>query len=211
MALKDIQTNKNDIQEYLLLIAKVPEKVDKIDIDIKKELLIDIEKRIICILNTVNYRLIDCSNETFEYAALNTFQIFNYYELKNLKFLIENSIEQSRVNTENKDLLAIGPEAPKNGYLGYPTNENANRLFDYLIEYYRPGEKTSVKYVNILHYLKKDAKKDLYIFNVKQLDFKQLIISKIGIEIKKFEISEQYSEVEKHILNSLETSFRKKK
>lgn len=44
MALKDIQTNKNELQEYLLLIAKVPEKVNKIDIDIKKELIIDIDK-----------------------------------------------------------------------------------------------------------------------------------------------------------------------
>lgn len=109
----------------------------------------------------------------------------------------------------NKLNVTATPEANDNNYLGYPTNENANKLFDYLNEYYRPNENTKVKYVNILQYLKKDANKDLYIFNIKQLDFKDMIKSKFGIEIKKFEISEQYYEVEKPILNSLETSFRK--
>lgn len=102
----------------------------------------------------------------------------------------------------------VTPGEPENIYLGQPTNETANKLFDYLIEHYRPNEKTSVKYVNILQYLKKDANKDLYIFNVRQKDFKQMIKSKIGIEILKFQISEKYKEVEKPILNSLETSFR---
>jgi hypothetical protein len=103
----------------------------------------------------------------------------------------------------------VTPEAIESGYLGYPTNENANKLFDYLNEYYRPNENTKVKYVNILQYLKKDANKDFYIFKIKQADFKDMIKLRFGIEIKKFEISEQYNEVEKPILNSLETSFRK--
>lgn len=79
----------------------------------------------------------------------------------------------------------------------------------YLNKYYRPNEKTVIKYVNILYYLKNDANKDLYIFNIKQNDFKQMVNSKVGIEIKKFEKSERYYEVEKPILNSLEISFRK--
>lgn len=121
MALKDIQTNKSDLQEYLLLIAKVPEKVNKIDIDIKKELLIDIDNRISSILETI-YGLININqnynypesylpDKIFDYWALNVNQLFNYNELKNLKFLIESSIEQSKVNTETKDQEAKEPEA----------------------------------------------------------------------------------------------------
>lgn len=102
----------------------------------------------------------------------------------------------------------VTPGLFQSDYLGYPTNESANKLFDYLINYYRPNEKTSVKYVNILEYLKKDANKDLYIFNIKQLDFKDIVKSKVGIDIKKFAISERYNDVEKPILNSLEASFR---
>lgn len=107
--------------------------------------------------------------------------------------------------------ITATPGEPENIYLGQPINEPANKLFDFLIEYYRPNEKTSVKYVNILQYLKYDANKDFYIFNIKQKDFKQMIKSKVGIEILKFQISEQYKEVEKPILNSLETTFRNEK
>lgn len=103
MALKDIQTNRNQLQEYLELIFKVPEKLDKIEIDIKKELLIEIEKRIYSILNTINSRLIACPNETFEFAALNTFQLFNYYELLDLKEKIIDSLKPIEAITKQKD------------------------------------------------------------------------------------------------------------
>jgi hypothetical protein len=99
----------------------------------------------------------------------------------------------------------------ENNYLGQPTNDAANELFEYFIQYYRPEEKSSIKFINILHYLKNDANKDLYIFKVEQSDFKKIIQAKIGIEIRKFAKSERYIEVEKPILNSLERSFHKNK
>ncbi|MFA9191361.1 hypothetical protein AAGV28_08280 [Flavobacterium sp. FZUC8N2.13] len=124
MALKDIQTNKNDIQEYLLLISKVPEKVNKIDIDIKKELLIDIDNRIgaitgtICemIANNPNYNYPENypPDKLFDYWASRVSQLFNYNELKSLKFWIESSITGNSINNiriknyENEVWFVVG-------------------------------------------------------------------------------------------------------
>jgi len=108
------------------------------------------------------------------------------------------------------------PEAPElnnisttEKYLGQPTNEKANDFFDFLIEYYRPEEKTQIKYVNILHFLKNDADKKHFIFRVKQKEYKILVTEKTGIEIKKFAKSERYNEDEKSIFHSLENTFLK--
>lgn len=112
------------------------------------------------------------------------------------------------INSEKNDLDRTSNSS---NYLGQASNEKANELFDFLIQYYRPDEKTSVKFVNILHYLKNDVNKELYIFNVKQPDFMKMIKIKVNIEIKKFAKSGRYNEDEKPILNTLESSFRKKK
>lgn len=98
----------------------------------------------------------------------------------------------------------------ENMYLGQASNENANMLLSFLIEYYRPDEKTSVKFVNILHFLKNDANKDLFIFKVKQPEFKKMIQEKEGVEIKKFAKSEKYNVDEKPIFYKLESTFTKK-
>lgn len=114
-------------------------------------------------------------------------------------------------NLEKGEEGLSNARASKNNYLGQPTNEAANQLFEYFMQYYRPDEKSSIKFINILHYLKNDANKDLYIFKVEQSEFKKIIQAKKGIEIKKFAKSERYIEVEKPILNSLERSFQKNK
>jgi hypothetical protein len=121
---------------------------------------------------------------------------------------IENKTDNLKINIPTIDLKNAFTSG---NYLGQPTNEKANELFDFLIQYYRPDEKTSVKFVNILHYLKNDANKDLYIFNIKQPEFKEIIQTKFKIEIKKFAKSERYHDDEKSILNTLEGSFRNKK
>ncbi|MFT5242968.1 MAG: hypothetical protein ACJA1H_001584 [Glaciecola sp.] len=106
-----------------------------------------------------------------------------------------------RNETEGK-LASLG------SYLGQPTNDLANNLFDFLILYYRPDQKTKVKYINILHYLKNDSNKELYVFNVKQVDYIKMIKEKTGIQIKKFQKSERYLAIEKPVLNALEVTFR---
>jgi hypothetical protein len=118
-------------------------------------------------------------------------------------------LEHKKVN--KKTIHILEAEAMEDVYLGQPTNDKANKLFEYLIEYYRVDEQTSVKYVNILHYLKNDVPKDLYIFNLKQVDYKEIIQTKCSIKIKKFAKSERYDDVEKPILNSLLSSFSRQK
>jgi hypothetical protein len=91
--------------------------------------------------------------------------------------------------------------------LGMPSNDIAISFFYFLINNYKPNENSKVKFVNILHYLKNDADKKHFIFNLKQEDFNDLLISTNGIKIKKFQKSERYEEVEKPILRSLESAF----
>jgi hypothetical protein len=115
------------------------------------------------------------------------------------------SLINNKLNETEDKLTSVG------SYLGQPTNDLANNLFDFLIIYYRPDEKTSVKYINILYYLKNSSNKELYIFKVKQKDYKNMIKEKTGIEIKKFQKSELYLALERPILNSLEFTFRTQK
>ena len=112
------------------------------------------------------------------------------------------------LKNETTDLKDIS--TTENNYLGQPTNENANLFFEFLCEHYRPEDKTQVKYVNILYYLKNDAEKKHFIYKVKQKDYKKLIESK-GIKISKFEKSANYEEVEKPIFYTLEKTFLKNK
>jgi hypothetical protein len=118
----------------------------------------------------------------------------------------QNTTQQRQTELASTDLSDTKTLAPK--YLGQPTNENANNFFDFLIEYYRPEETTQIKYVNILHYLKNDADKIHFIFNIKQNDYQEMIKSK-GINISKFSKSAKYEEVEKPIFYSLENTFLK--
>lgn len=140
-------------------------------------------------------------------------------KIQDFQFCIEEIIktENSKVISQynfipgSKEQNLIETTTKENSYLGQPTNDKANDLFEFLIQFYRPDEKTSVKYVNILHYLKKDSRKELYVFKVKQEDYKKIIKEKEGVLISKFQKSEKYNEEEKHILNTLETTFRNQK
>ena len=72
-------------------------------------------------------------------------------------------------------------------------------------------DKTQIKYVNILYYLKNDASKDHFIFRVKQAEYKILVEKKTGIKISKFDKSVKYPEEEKPIFHKLENTFLKNK
>lgn len=113
MALKNIQTNRIELQEYLQLILKIPEKLNKIDIDIKKELLIDIDNRIKSITKDIvnrisynpNYQYPEyyLPDKLFDYWALNVSQLFNYNELKYLENLITNNLTPLEDKPKQKD------------------------------------------------------------------------------------------------------------
>ncbi|MDR6764472.1 hypothetical protein J2Y38_004705 [Flavobacterium sp. 2755] len=141
--------------------------------------------------------------------------LFNIvYETKTLQLkdeMIRKAIDLTENEKNSKDNVSILESTLKteDTYLGQPTNTKGNQFFEFLVENYRPSQKTTVKYVNILHFLKKDADKKSFIFNLKQEEYKLLIKTRIGIEIKKFAKSERYDEVEKPILFALENSFLK--
>ena len=169
---------------------------------IKEIALIEVENDISRLLSN-NYRLLDM------FYKLNKFEEFEIKEYKGL-CLEDTPIFiklHSELYPENYDHPL--EKHTTDIFLGESINDRAIQLFEYLIENYRKNETTSVKYINILHYLKNDVNKELYIFNVSQNDFKEKIKLIANIEIKKFAKSEQYFEVERHVLNSLERRFAK--
>jgi hypothetical protein len=197
MALKDVQTNKNELQEYLLLIAKVPEKVDKIDIDIKKELLIDIDNRIssisetICglISNNKNYKYPEnyLPDKLFDYWALKVSQLFTYNELKSLKDWIESSIKQSNVNTENKELEVKEPEAININ--PYPLLFINFEVYKCFLEY---TKKHIIDFYGDYSYLKKRLEVEKLIHYHKDTDFLNIIFNKMQL-IKQYEYDSYFT------------------
>ena len=125
--------------------------------------------------------------------------------------ILENIIKGLENPKQPKTPELNNNTAPTEKYLEQPTNKKANEFFDFLIEYYRPEDKTQIKYVNILHYLKNDADKKHFIFKVKQADYKVLVEKKTGIKISKFDKSVKYPEEEKPIFHTLENTFLKTK
>lgn len=117
---------------------------------------------------------------------------------------------ENKNDVKETEAIVLNNTSIREKYLGEPTNDNANAFFDFLIEYYRPEDKTQIKYVNILYYLKNDADKIHFIFKVKQDKFRTLVQSKTGIEISKFEKSAKYIKEEKPIFHTLENTFLKK-
>ena len=169
---------------------------------IKEIALIAVENDIRRLLSK-NYNLLDM------FYKLNKFDEFEIKEYKGL-YLEDTQIFiklHSELYPESYDHSI--EKNTTDVFLGKSTNERAIGLFDYLIENYRENETTSVKYVNILHYLKNDTNKELYIFKISQKDYKEKIKLIANIEIKKFAKSEQYFEVERLILDSFERRFAK--
>jgi len=120
---------------------------------------------------------------------------FLYRELLNLK---QNEFKYSKINRLNNN----------SNYIKLRANENGIELFEYLISNYRDEECSNVKFINILHYLKYNAKKKDYIFKAKQKDYRVFVYERFKIEIKKFAKSEKYEEEEKQIFISLESDYR---
>lgn len=141
-------------------------------------------------------------DDKFQYGskAVNR-NLFGYYILY-IEFLNSRKIElETSVKASKIEERTI--------YLGESMNSPARELFEYLTSHYRSKEITNVKFINILHYLKNDTDKSLYIFKIKQREYQEIIKEKFKIDIKKFAKSEKYDEEEKHILMSIERDFTK--
>jgi hypothetical protein len=92
-------------------------------------------------------------------------------------------------------------------------NEKGFNLFLYLVENYTDKGEKKIKYINLYYYLKNelvkdDSKNKLYLFNFTQEKYKEYILNKYSIEIKKFEKAAYDFDVQKSILNALEQNFR---
>ena len=201
MALKDIQTNKNDLKEYLLLIAKVPEKVNKIDIDIKKELLIDIDNRISSITETIcglissnknyNYPEIYLPDKLFDYWALNVSQLFTYNELTYLKKLITDSIE----TLEAIEPKAININPFDKVFINY-------EVYSCFLEY---TKKHILDFYSDYSYLKKRLEHEELIHYHKDTGFLNLIFNEMQL-IKKYEYDSYFTKYDSKF-KSLKSSY----
>jgi len=174
MGANDLETSKTKLQEYLLLIFKIPEKLNKIDIDIKKELILEIEERKLSLLKTINFRLIACKHETFEYAKLNTSQLFNLYELEYLDNLIQTSIDlENKLIDENKNdhVLLSNP---------YPLIFISGEVFECFSNYI--AEKMLNEYLDY-SYLKKRMQNEKLIHKITDIDFFDFLVNKLKIKL----------------------------
>lgn len=181
------------------------------------EVLVNTTDFIITYFDKTNQkRNIDSFNKKIEFLQLIlsdkniTTQIVKKSDLLDL-FVNKVSFKQNEPQQPEPESIDLSDTTATEEYLGQSTNENANEFFDFLIQYYRSEDKTQIKYVNILHYLKNDADKKHFIFKVKQSEYKILVNEKTGIDIKKFQKSERYTEEEKPIFHKLENTFLKNK
>lgn len=209
-ATKEILENEIKIEFDKIKLSELPENYNYSKF-IKDIALIEVVKEFSRLIR-VNLRLLTMfyegnKLEEFEIREYQNLLLDDYPIFKKLHRELYPDYYMYKLENDDKGLgIQLKTEI---NYLGQPINDKASELFEFLIQYYRPDEISSVKYINILHYLKKDANKELYIFKVNQKKFKKMIIENVGIEIKKFAKSERYSEDEKPLLNSLERSFRK--
>lgn len=128
---------------------------------------------------------------------------------------INNAIESNQKEKLKKVELEIKILEDENlklnefKHLSKPINEEADKLFKFLVQYYKQSKNSKVKFVNILYYLTNDIDKEYYTFNLKQEEYSKIIKEEYEIEIKKFQKSERYFETERPILNRIERAFRK--
>lgn len=108
---KDIfKTGYRELQDHLIAISEIPERLNRCDIVLKRELLEHIENETSSVIESINEVMIfnpnypypkEYINNHFGYWANNVSQVFTYNQLQYLKKLIHNSIKT--VNTPLKD------------------------------------------------------------------------------------------------------------
>lgn len=184
---KNIKANSNEIK---MLIKKTTKEINNFDMITYLSDLSSLESNLKGEMCQKDSKFIQWVFEDFSFEKNET----------------KNEIEQKSETEVNYNSTESKQLADK--YLGQSSNQKADALFNYLCKYYRKDEITKVKYVNILHFLKKDANKKEYIFKLTQGDYKTLIEKEQGIKILKFAKSETYYDSEIHILNRLEKTFR---
>lgn len=116
--------------------------------------------------------------------------------------LLENTSAEEKTDTEQLGSYVV--EYNKNHW-----NKNCYELFMYLMGNYEMAGK--IKYINVWYFLRRDADKKLYTFNLKQKNYKEFIRANYSIEIKKFAKAEFDYDVQKGIMHAHEDDFRRLK
>lgn len=174
MAINEIRTNKNELYELLKLISVIPEKVYKIDIDVKKELLIDIENRLIRISKTIcgmieanpnyNYPERYLPDKLFEYWVLRFSNQFTYNELQSLKNWIENSLKPAGVEKTKETEILENP---------YPLIFVSGKVYECFNLYVKNH---ILDFYKDYSYLKKRLENDKLIHKITDVNFLQFLI-----------------------------------
>lgn len=140
------------------------------------------------------------SMDEFEIRDDSTVQIDNrpkYAKLLKLKWETSRNHIQNIIPKETTEL-------PR-----YEMNDNCKLLLEHFVDNYKIDSVTKIKYINIMHYLKNDCDKTIFIFNLNQAQFKEMIELKYGVQLKNMDKPDRYEEREKPILRNIETSFVK--
>lgn len=145
------------------------------------------------------------------YTEIGAFKIQNdlisFIEKDYRKFIL--TLEKSIVNKPNELTNSTIKTSP---YNTNHFNNDCHLLFEYLIDNYEKNGK--VKFINIFYFLNKHVAtvhQDVYRFSINQIEYKNLIQSKYGIEIKKFEHAKiEFEEKEVPKLKDLFKNFKAK-
>jgi hypothetical protein len=113
------------------------------------------------------------------------------------------------IKKEFEEFIKIDKVQEKEKYLFKGQSEESNRLFNYLVKKYRPSDKTRVKFINILYYMKNSKDMGKHKLKVTQEKYTPIIKKEFGFEIKKYEKSDFYLDDEEPILKQLKTDFLK--
>ncbi|MCK7589273.1 hypothetical protein M0G43_01670 [Subsaxibacter sp. CAU 1640] len=149
MSNNTLKTSYRELQDHLRAISEIPERVNRCDEVLKKELLEHIDNRIQDVLGTINGVLMVNSdynypneylpNRQFEYWAERVNQEFNYYQFVRLREFILNSIEVRAVrNKHERHFFETGLDA-----------------FDYLNTHFTDKDRAlTTKYTILYHFLR---------------------------------------------------------
>lgn len=113
------------------------------------------------------------------------------------------------IKKEFEEFIKIGNVEIKEKQIFTGQREEANKLFNYLVQKYRKNDNTRVKFINILHYMKNSKDLEIHKLKVKQDEYTRIIKKEFDLEIKKYEKSTYYLEEEEPILKQLKTDFIK--
>lgn len=136
--------------------------------------------------------------ESFDNTVL---RIKESIDVERVKLLQNNNEAKTKPNNKNN------PKTQETNYNPNHFNQKGYELFLYLVDNYE--KKGKVKFLNIFKFMKNSINKEQYVFRFTQEKYTSFIKAKYSTEIKKYQTAQyMFEDVEKPILNELETQYR---